>query len=390
MVPGLLLPCCSMPRGRPPTTSKASARQPSQRRAAMLKRAAESASSVPEPQARRRRQVSAAAGRPDEVDHPVVTAGGLQPTAGTSTAEMVAIVTREVLKHLREERVVASLQVAVPAVPVPVLPVEIPVVPVPVVTSQPQPAEPSRAAEQMDGAVAGVINSLLQGDVGEAPLPKTLPLHSTALGADLSDWIKGKIWANEYVDFYDLIHNVQPQQVSVSTGSSHQVISMMTQPGKEKQISTIDQWTSAFLVFGTVYTQRFPHSAPGMFKYCEVVRDIAQTCPMFAWRQHDEQFRNFRHSDPESFPWDQPRWDLFFKCMYVKQVRGGSGRAPATLSHKPARHIQPSPAGYCWGYQRGNKCTATQCKFKHVCAKCQLPHPASLCRKQIPPHTSKP
>ena len=127
---------------------------------------------------------------------------------------MVAIVTREVLRHLREDRVVAPLPVAVPAVPVPVLPVEIPVVP------QPHPA--------------GAINSLLQGDVGEAPLPKTLPLHSTALGADLSERIKGKIWANEYVDFYELVHNVQPQQLSVSTGSSHQVISMMPQPGKRR------------------------------------------------------------------------------------------------------------------------------------------------------------
>ena len=187
MWPGLLLPCCSMPRGRPSTTSGASARQPSQRRAAMLKRAAESAPSVPAPQTRRCCQVSAAAGRPDEVDHPVVTAEDLQPTAGTSTAEMVAIVTREVLKHLREERVVAPLPVAVPAVPVPVTRV---------VTSQPHPADSSLAAEQMDGGVAGAINSLLQGDVGEAPLPKTLPLHSTALGADLSDRIKGKMWAN--------------------------------------------------------------------------------------------------------------------------------------------------------------------------------------------------
>ena len=156
---------------------------------------------VPAPQARRRRQASAATGRLDEVDHPVVTAGGLQSTAGTSTAEMVAIVTREVLQHLREERVATPVPVAVPAVPVPVLPVEIPVVPVPVVTSQPYPAEPSRAAEQMDSAVVGATNSLLQGDVGEAPLPKTLPLHSTALGADLLDRIKGKILANEYVDF---------------------------------------------------------------------------------------------------------------------------------------------------------------------------------------------
>ena len=95
----------------------------------------------------------------------------------------MAIVTREVLKHLLEERSVTLALVDVTAVSVPVLPFEIPVVPVPVVTSQPRPAEPSRAAEQIDGVVAGAMNSLLQGDVGEAPLPKTLPLHSTALGA---------------------------------------------------------------------------------------------------------------------------------------------------------------------------------------------------------------
>jgi len=28
-------------------------------------------------------------------------------------------------------------------------------------------------------------------------------------------------------------------------------------------------------VFGVVYTQRFPDAAPGLFKYCDVVNDIA-------------------------------------------------------------------------------------------------------------------
>ena len=49
VVPGLLLPNCCMPRGHPSTTSEASAREPSQRRAAMLNRAAESTPSVPAP-----------------------------------------------------------------------------------------------------------------------------------------------------------------------------------------------------------------------------------------------------------------------------------------------------------------------------------------------------
>ena len=90
-------------------------------------------------------------------------------------------------------------------------------------------------------------------------------MDGAVTGAYFSERIKEKIWTNEYVDFYDLVHNVQPQQLSMSTGSSHQVISVMPQPDKGKHISTIDQWTSAFLVFGAVYTQRFSHSAHGMF-----------------------------------------------------------------------------------------------------------------------------
>ena len=44
----------------------AAVRQPSQRRAAIRKRAAETAPPMPAPPVRRRRPVSAAAGRPDE------------------------------------------------------------------------------------------------------------------------------------------------------------------------------------------------------------------------------------------------------------------------------------------------------------------------------------
>ena len=89
-----------------------------------------------------------------------------------------------------------------------------------------------------------------------------------------------------------------------------------------RQISTIDQWTSALLGFWAIYSQRFPNSAPGMFKYCDIVRDIAVTGPLFAWCQYDKQFRQFQLLDPVSFPWDQLKRDLFFKVMYAKQVQG--------------------------------------------------------------------
>ena len=84
-----------------------------------------------------------------------------------------------------------------------------------------------------------------------------------------------------------------------------------------------------------------------MFKYCEVVRDIAQTGPPFAWLQYDEQFRSFRQSNPTNVPWDQHRWDLFFRCMYTRQVQVGMYHAPAIIPNKPTRHSQPMPLQAC-------------------------------------------
>ena len=291
-----------MPPRRPSTTRDSATRPPSQRRAAQKKRPAETALALTPPP-RRRRVVSAAAGRPDDVGNPVTgPLPSTQPGGSTEgvqqTTEIIAQVTREVLRQLREDR--SASPGTRDQLPVPrddVLPAT------DVGTHVPLTGHPltSSADDQMDGAVAGAINSLLRGDVGEQTIPQSLTLHTTELGADLSDRIPSKIWANEYVDFFELVNKVQPQQLTVSTGSSQQIISVMPQ-SKGRQISTIDQWTSAFLVFGAVYTQRFPEVAHGMFKYCEVVRDIAQTGPPFAWRQYDEQFRSFRQSNPMNFP----------------------------------------------------------------------------------------
>ena len=282
-----------------------SVRPPSQRRSAIAKRAAEKEAGTPTPPTKRRRPLTSAAGSPNVSTPPT---GAL-----TNTAEMVALVTREVMQQLRQDRADAP--------PPPDFPVreDVPVAP-PVVSSLPH--QDQLSADPMDTAVTGALNSLLQGDISASPMSTSLPMHSTALGATLSDRIKGKIWADEYVNFHELTDSSQPQPQQVSFASGSQVFTLMPQPSKGKQIATIEQWTSAFLVFGATYTQRFSNSAPGLFKYCDIVRDIAVTGPLFAWRQYDEQFRQFRQSDPVSFPWDQPRWDLFFKVMYAKPVQG--------------------------------------------------------------------
>ena len=158
---------------------------------------------------------------------------------------MVAIVTREVLKQLREDRDAVRAADVTPTAPAPSVDAAPEVV-------WPMAGPNIERDNPMDFAVAGALSTLMD-DKGE-PAPNTcVPFHTTALGADLPERIKAKIWANEFVELFELthVHHSQPQQMAVSSGDSHQVFSLLPQ-ARGRQISTIDQWTSAFLVFGAI------------------------------------------------------------------------------------------------------------------------------------------
>ena len=180
------------------------------------------------------------------------------------------------------------------------------------------------------------------------------------------------------------VHHFQPQQMAVSSGDSHQVFSLLPQ-ARGRQISTIDQWTSAFLVFGAIYAQRFPEAAPGLFKYCEVVRDIAATGPPLAWRQYDARFRSLWQFNLPDFPWEQPRWDLFFKCMYTKDVQGGQLVLPILC---PPNSVPRSPFQLATAGNTSEGASVTRvCANSSTCVPNVMhpTHPAHVVKKSAVP-----
>ena len=145
-----------MPAGRPAKRVTPAVRRPSARRAALTR---PTEPDLPAPPVRRRRIASAAAGRPDD----------LPPTDTASTASMVAIVTREVLKQLREDRDAA---LPPPSLPAPLLPApEMPV------------------AAPLDLAVTGALSSLVDSNIysGVRSAPRGPWLHSRLLNAALTE-----------------------------------------------------------------------------------------------------------------------------------------------------------------------------------------------------------
>ncbi|KAK2138319.1 hypothetical protein NP493_8027g00002 [Ridgeia piscesae] len=131
-----------MPAGRPAKRVAPAVRPPSARRAALTR---PTEPDLPAPPVRRRRIASAAAGRPDDL-----------PKDTASTASMVAIVTREVLKQLREDRDAA---LPPPSLPAPEMPVAAP----------------------LDLAVTGALSSLVDSNIypGVRSVPRG-PLASLA------------------------------------------------------------------------------------------------------------------------------------------------------------------------------------------------------------------
>ena len=157
-------------------------------------------------------------------------------------------------------------------------------------------------------------------------------------------------------------------QVIISNSDKEKIPSLCLEPvAKAKKHLTIETWLSCLHIFVGVYTSRCPHEAPALMKYGEVVARGGN------WKFYDDNFRFLRQSQPASFPWGVIHWELCMRAQHSlrKQAYPASqGRA------KP--QDQGTPKGYCFKFHRGVS-RDSGCAFKHLCYKCEGPHPISRC-----------
>ena len=137
--------------------------------------------------------------------------------------------------------------------------------------------------------------------------PSALPVD-----VRVSEKLKSKIWANEYIDFGSLLVNPlfenkyhvtfqNPQGGLTPSLSLESIV-------KPKRINSIEVWDKAFRIFVGVFTQKYPHEAPHLMKYSEILHDLAVRDQN--WRYYDENFRFLRHSNVSSYSWGHVNWEL--------------------------------------------------------------------------------
>jgi len=128
------------------------------------------------------------------------------------------------------------------------------------------------------------------GNDGNLPHAAGMPSITTPLGQHVPGPIKQKIINGEFVELASLLPDsgLEGEATAGFTVSSAGTISMT--PPRIKHITSIEQWTDAFVTFMAILGTRHPNRAPELLKYMTIIRDAARKFPGMGWREYDIQF----------------------------------------------------------------------------------------------------
>ena len=123
--------------------------------------------------------------------------------------------------------------------------------------------------------------------------PQQLCSFCDSLGLHLPASTKAKIHKGEFVKLGALLTppGVAPPSISFAIVKEGQTLILGQQMTKSPTIENIEQWTSAFLIYMSVYLEVHNSRAIELVKYMDIVRSAAQQFGGLGWRTYDIQFR---------------------------------------------------------------------------------------------------
>ncbi|XP_063416232.1 uncharacterized protein LOC134697875 [Mytilus trossulus] len=160
---------------------------------------------------------------------------------------------------------------------------------------------------------------------------------STSIAAMVDPGIKHKIWQDKYIDLSVLLpQNCLPN--AKKNGLQFQVSRNSTLSlGSNKPrfyISSIEQWTTAFLRFMAIYSEKCPESTAYLAKHAEIVRDLASTqSSNNSWLTYDQQVRMDRQI--RGVPWHSLNMEF-----YIMAPRPQQGSQQGNRPFRPFRNRQ--------------------------------------------------
>ncbi|XP_030845856.1 uncharacterized protein LOC115925946 [Strongylocentrotus purpuratus] len=230
--------------------------------------------------------------------------------------------------------------------------------------------------------------------------PQMLAGVGDDLGSSIAVTLKEKIWRGEFIDLGALL-SPSMSDPSVDEGltlifSPASANFQLRAPNRKTAITGIPQWTSAMLVFVSVYAERHTRRVRELLKYISIVRTAA-SCG-YNWCDYDLQFRLRQARQPER-SWavvDAELW-LLVATAYARpdtreNFRPSSGRQSQFRGAQRPRQQLSGPrrngrsalnrVGYgsataspraqvCFAFNASGRCGRGRgCRYAHKCDRC--------------------
>lgn len=229
--------------------------------------------------------------------------------------------------------------------------------------------------------------------------PQMLAGVSDDLGSSVAVSLKEKIWRGEFIDLGALMSPSMSDPYSdeglTLTFSPASANFQLRAPNRKTAITGIPQWTSAMLVFVSVYAERHARRVRELLKYISIVRTAA-SCG-YNWCDYDLQFRLRQARQPER-SWavvDAELWLLVatayarpesrenFRPFSGRQSQFRGAQRPRQQLSGPRRNGRSSlrdgygsataspRAQVCFAFNASGRCGRGRgCRYAHKCDRC--------------------
>ena len=145
----------------------------------------------------------------------------------------------------------------------------------------------------------------------------------------------------------------------------------------QSQITDIEQWTTVFTTYMSVFTYKYPLRAQELLQYLSLIRYAARVHKGLGWAIYDHKFRQ-KAGLAKSLVWsqiDQHLWLTIFtvSASSLKEEYPLFNNGPHNVASKG------DVRGLCHEYNRVGVCNRDPCEYQHICNRCRGQHPGRDC-----------
>ena len=163
-------------------------------------------------------------------------------------------------------------------------------------------------------------------------------------------------------------------------------------------------WTECFTTLATTLSARYPDKAPHLMAYLRTIVRASRNFEGSAWASYDAAYRR-QAANNRSLDWAIPDLALYNeaftgrarvipRCQFCLSDSHSSHDCifgPEDFRHYQNRQLSPRrgavrthTAQICRLFNQpgGSQCRFKQCRYAHLCARCNQPHPVSECDRR--------